>query len=195
MLGVFLDTETNGLDFSVHKVIDIAYFIIDLDTGKELGMFNSLIRISESDWENSLPESLEVNGFSYDELIDGQELHEISSEIEEHFTSLGIKRGEAVFICQNPSFDRNFFNGIISTKRQEELQLPYHWLDLASMYWALKVRESGAIPPKENRLSKDMIAHDLGIPPENRPHRAYNGAAHLLACYEALIGFPNASNN
>ena len=61
---------------------------------------------------------------------------------------------------------------------QQELELPYHWLDLASMYWAkiltpqevngrvIRYHPSIHIPP----LSKDAIAHGLGIPPEEKPH-------------------------
>ena len=34
MLGIFLDTETNGLNPFVHSVLEIAFKIINLSNGK-----------------------------------------------------------------------------------------------------------------------------------------------------------------
>ena len=59
-----------------------------------------------------------------------------------------IKRGEAVFICQNPYFDRAFFAQLIDPDTQEKNLWPYHWLDLASMFWveAIRRRKSKRLP-------------------------------------------------
>lgn len=190
MLGIFLDSETNGLNFSKHQIIDLAYIIIDLNSGEEIGYFHSKIQIPKAEFDLSQKESLEINGFTYEQLIGSPSKEEVRSKVVSHFKKFNIKRGEAVFICQNPSFDRNFFAQLIPVSIQEKEEWPYHWLDLASMYWALEVEHKKAIPPKENRLSKDQIAHYLNIAPEEKPHKAENGARHLLACYTALLGFP-----
>lgn len=66
-----------------------------------------------------------------------------------------------------------------------ELGMPYHWLDLASMYWAKVIAKKKQIP-EELSISKDKIASVLGLPEESIPHRAVNGVNHLMLCYERI---------
>ncbi|EKE08172.1 MAG: hypothetical protein ACD_17C00306G0003 [uncultured bacterium] len=71
---------------------------------------------------------------------------------------------------------------------------PYHWLDLASMYWAIamkKATQNQGPLPWVTGVSKDQIAAQYRLPEEKKPHRAMNGVEHLLLCYEAIVGFPN----
>lgn len=193
MLGIFLDTETNGLNPKRHKVVEIAFQIIDVFTGEHKESFHSMIAISPEDWQKSDPDSLRVNGFKWDEVVQGQPADVVARSIQEIFSRNGIKRGGAVFICQNPSFDRTYFAQLIDTDVQEKLLWPYHWLDLASMYW-VEAMAKGALGtgkfPWETGFSKDKIAQTYQLPPENSPHRAMNGVRHLLLCYETLVGFP-----
>ena len=135
MLGIFLDTETNGLNAQRHRILEIAFQLLDVSTGKVKDRFHALIAQSPEDWERSDPESLKVTGFTWEEVSKGQKRAAAAAEIKELFARWGIKRGEAVFICQNPSFDRAFFSQLIDPETQELLLWPYHWLDLASMFW------------------------------------------------------------
>jgi len=187
MLAVFLDTETSGLDPFIHVPLEIAFVIVDLCTGEELCSYERMFRISKKEWEDRDPQSVLINGFTFEELQKGFSREVVSSEIEEIFLKFQIINERAFFICQNPSFDRPFFATIIDTYRQEVLKMPYHWLDLASMYWALRgnreQREFGVV------VSKDAIAQVLKLGSEARPHRAMNGAQHLFACYKELVGF------
>jgi len=193
MLGIFLDTETNGLNPRKHKIIEIAFQIVDVLTGDVKEKFSSLISLSEEEWARSDPVSLNVNGFTWEEARQGATASLVGTEIQEIFLKHQIRRGEAVFICQNPSFDRIFFAQLIDTDTQEKLLWPYHWLDLASMYWANAIRK-GALGqgnyPWETGLSKDKIATAHSLPREKQPHRAMNGVEHLLLCYKAVVGFP-----
>ncbi len=186
MLAVFLDTETSGLDPFLHVPLEIAFIIVDLCTGKELCSYERVLRISKKEWEERDPKSVLINGFTFEELQGGDSAENVSSEIEGIFSHFQITNERAFFICQNPSFDRPFFATIISTYRQEVLKMPYHWLDLASMYWALRASkeqsEFGIV------ISKDAIAYSLKLEAENRPHRAMNGTRHLFACYKELVG-------
>lgn len=193
MLGVFLDIETNGLDLFEHRPIDIALQIVDLHTGEEKASYTTIVKQSIEVWEKSDLSSLEVNGFTFEMVKEGREEKEIGEQVEHLFLQYEIKRTKAVFICQNPSFDRVFFSKIIPPYTQELLQWPYHWLDLASMFWAIylhtaKNEESSF--PWEIGFSKDRIANSLDIPAEKKPHRAMNGVSHLILCYEKLVGFP-----
>lgn len=190
MLGIFLDIETNGLNFFVHKAIDLALSLTDLDTGREVASYQSLICICEEEWQQSNPTSLKVNGYTWEMVSKGQPLQIVADDVTDLLKLHKCLHGESVFICQNPSFDRNFFSQIISSDIQNKLGWPYHWLDLASMFWALYYKKQSEIVKRG--LSKDKIASFLNIPPEEHPHKALNGVNHLIACYKELIGFSQA---
>jgi len=185
MLAIFLDTETTGLDPFIHDPIEIAFIIVDLASGQEVAEYERMIRITDQKWANHDPKSIEINAFTRDLLEKGQEPQTVANEIEAIYSECGITNSSAFFICQNPSFDRPFFAKIISVYRQEELGWPYHWFDLASMYW---VKRADKYASKEGiSFSKDSIAHDLGFQSESKPHRALNGVRHLLECYKRLF--------
>ncbi|MBF8262375.1 MAG: hypothetical protein HW387_40 [Parachlamydiales bacterium] len=192
MLGVFLDTETNGLNANLHKILEIAIKIVDLGTGDCKADYQTLILQPFEAWEKSDQESLRINGFTWDEVKMGRSPRHASQQIIDLFTQWNIRRKQAVFICQNPSFDRVFFSQLIDPDTQELLSWPYHWLDLASMFWAIsmdKAKHGQGPPPWEIHFSKDAIAQHYHLPPEEKPHRAMNGVKHLLLCYQAVVGF------
>ena len=194
MLGIFLDQETTGLDSYKHKLLEIALRVVNLSTGHILASYQSIILQPEAVWKQSDSSALQVNGFLWDDLQGGKSEKVVSGEIIELFKSLGIIRGKAVFVCQNPSFDRAFFSHLIDSSTQEKMLWPYHWLDLASMYWALEIQKTISFEmslPDEIWLSKDHIAHSLDLPKEEKPHRAMQGVDHLLLCYEHVVGFPS----
>lgn len=190
MLGIFLDTETNGLNFQKHRILEIAYKIIDVKTGELKEEFESIIFQPEEAWKESDPASLRVNGFTWDEVSQGNAPALIAESIITHFKQHGIERGKAVFICQNPSFDRAFFSQLIDPDKQEALLWPYHWLDLASMYWTSSIQKKERYPWVTG-FSKDKIAEACHLPTEETPHRAMNGVNHLLLCYKTVVGFPS----
>ena len=190
MLGIFLDSETNGLNVRKHHICELAYKIVDVESGETLEAFESLIHIPFEEWKKSDPASLKVNGFTWDDLKDGMALQEVAEEVKISFKRWGIQRGQAVFICQNPSFDRAFFSQLIDADVQEKLNWPYHWLDLASMYWMNCLTGKGP-NPWDTGISKNKIAEALDLPTEAEPHKAMNGVDHLMLCYEAVVGFPS----
>ena len=193
MIGIFLDTETNGLDPLKNRVIEIAYKLVDLLTGDLLEEFSDIIFQTKEVWDGSNLKSLEVNGFKYEDIIDGKSEKEVSELILENFTKHKISNKNAVYICQNPSFDRTFFSQLLEIDLQNSLNWPYHWLDLASMFWALcieKAKKEKSNLPWDIGFSKDNIANVYGLGKEEMPHRAINGVNHLLLCYEKAVGFP-----
>lgn len=193
VIGVFLDTETNGLNPKFHKVVEIAFKIVDLSTSSIKQEYQALIALSMEAWGRSDPESLCINGFTWDEVAKGCTQRHASQAIIDIFTRWDVRHKKAVFICQNPSFDRIFFSQLIDFDTQELFHWPYHWLDLASMYWALtlsKAKQHQGPFPWETGFSKDLIASQYKLPAEAKPHRAMNGVNHLLLCYSAVVGFP-----
>lgn len=189
MLGIFLDIETTGLNFFKHCPIDIAFKVMDLSTGQVLGSYSSLISMSKEMWDRKDLNSIEVNGFTWEEVCRGKDRETVGKEIIALLSSLQIQRLNSVFICQNPSFDRGFFNQLIDVYVQELLNWPYHWLDLASMYLAARVKEcSQNHTPIPDRLSfsKNEIAKYYHLPLEADPHRSMAGVDHLILCYQAV---------
>lgn len=192
MLAVFLDSETTGLDPLVHRLVEIAFKVVDLCSGEQKSCYHAIVCQSMADWEARDEASIAINGFTWERVQSGRTISEVRQEIIAHFRMHQIMRGCAVYICQNPSFDRTFFSQIVDVLTQEQEQWPYHWLDLASMYWALHVKacQMHHLPlPEKMNLSKNAIARQLNLPEEPLPHSALNGVDHLVACYRAVVGF------
>lgn len=189
MRGIFLDTETNGLNWNKHHILEIALKVFDLDTGSEVFSYVSFVQLSEEEWKESNPESLNFNGIRWEEVKEAPKRSVIKKELLHLFRHHSIKRGSAVFICQNPAFDRVFFAKLVEVEEQERNEFPYTWLDLASMFWAKQI--ANGVSPRKIQLSKDNIAHFYGLHGEPKPHKADGGVNHLIACYEKVVGFPN----
>lgn len=185
MRAIFLDTETGGLDPSKHPLLEIAFVIVDLSNLQILEEYSSLVKPSLPDWRLCDNDALRINGFKIHEFESASPIETVSSEILTIFEKHNVHRKNAVFICQNPSFDRAFFSKVIHPQIQEAHKWPYHWLDLASMYWAIKLNKGQK--PWDNGLSKDKIALDLGLPCEKAPHRAMRGVMHLKQCFDKLF--------
>lgn len=183
-----MDTEANGLNFVFNRILEIAFKGIDFETGKVVFQYATVVKQSDEVWERSNPDSLKVNGFTYEKMQTGKTPEVVREEIIALFKKHDIVRGKALYICQNPSFDRAFFRQIIEGDEQESMLWPYHWLDLASMFWSHCLKDEGLLP-WEIGLSKNDIAAHLGIEKEAMPHEAMNGVEHLIKCYDALLGF------
>lgn len=181
-----------------HKVLEIAFKIVDVLSGNVVDAYQATLAISPADWSQSDPQSLKINGFSWQDIkTRGVPVEQVCKEIIECFAKNQIKRGSAVFICQNPSFDRAFFAQIVDPDMQEKAFWPYHWLDLASMFWVIGIKHkqhNTKLWPWEIGLSKDKIAAAFCLPSEIKPHRAMNGVDHLILCYQAVATFPFAKS-
>ena len=190
MRGVFLDLETNGLDPFQHSVLEIALSIVDMRSLRSFYTYSTFVRTSEKQFIlASDPQALSVNQILLSDVIEAKEIDDIKDDLVEIFLSYEIEKQNAIFICQNPSFDRMFFDSLFPVELQKDLNLPYHWLDLASMYW-MKIAHPRMIEHgKASSLSKDNIAIFLGLKPEEKPHRALNGVNHLIECYKKLVEF------
>jgi len=197
MLGIFLDIETSGLDCYRHKVLEIAFKILNLDSGEEKASFHAVVKHSQEVWDQVDPLSININGFSFEKMLQGKEKAWVSDEIIRIFREQNIQKGQSVFICQNPAFDRPFFSQLVDPYRQERENWPYHWLDLASMFWAIEAKKrhlQGQLGPDETKLSKNAIAEFYGLPTEAMPHSAFNGVNHLILCYNFVVGFESQTS-
>lgn len=192
MYGIFLDIEATGLDPSIHKVLEIAFKVIDLKSGNEMAAYDAIIKIGVEDWDLRDLESMKINEFTWEKSQEGKDISVVRNEIIAIFNQLKISRENTFYICQNPAFDRNFFSKIVSLNTQEQYKWPYHWLDFASMYWVLRVKaahEKQEPMPTALNVSKNAIAKAYQIPEETHPHLAINGVNHLILCYKTVVGF------
>lgn len=192
MRGIFLDIETSGLNSDKHRTLEIAFEVIDLISGDVQASYHAFADQPKSVWELADKTSLQINGLSLDKMPCAIREEQIAKEITNLFNELAIERTSALYICQNPSFDRVFFSQIIDVDSQESRRWPYRWLDFASMVYAKRLekaqKKAGPLP-WEKGLSKDEIAKELGIAPEQKPHSAKRGVEHLIACYRGAMGF------
>lgn len=190
MLIIFLDTETTGLNPEKHRAIEIAFKIVDTQNNKVLSSYSTLISQPVEIWAEADPQSLQFNQLSYETNLKGKSEKVVASDIMNDFHRADLRDKSGVFLCQNPSFDRVFFNQIISVEMQENLHWPYHWLDLASTFLAYRILKDREALRKlrEENLSKDQIAKYLNLSSEEKPHRAMRGVDHLMRCFEALLG-------
>ena len=183
---VFLDIETTGLDFEIHMPIEIAMVIKDSNHPCVYTEYSSAIYQPKEIWDQADKKALEINGFLERDIKKTQFSCVVAEQIQGFLTSNHISKDDSFFMCQNPSFDRVFFHKIVSQKNMEYLQMPYHWLDLASMYW-IKTQSAKITLPEAKTLSKDTIATMLKLPREEKPHTAVGGVRHLISCYETLM--------
>lgn len=189
MYLIFLDTETTGCNPEKHRIIEIAFKVVDTVSSNPVVSYESIVQQPLEIWAEADPESLQITGFTWEEVLSGKPESVVASEIANDLNRLSLAEKEGVFVCQNPSFDRCYFLQLINADLQTHYGWPYHWLDLASMYWAIRLVEdkSNAKKLKENDLSKNRIAERYQIPREEIPHRAMKGVNHLIQCYQALF--------
>ncbi|MBI3211307.1 MAG: 3'-5' exonuclease, partial [Simkania negevensis] len=71
MLGIFLDSETNGLNPKKHHIIELAYKIIDVESGEIKECYEAVLAHSLEEWKKSDPSSIHITGFTWEEIKKG----------------------------------------------------------------------------------------------------------------------------
>jgi len=196
---VFLDIETTGLNPSRHDPIEIAMCIVDTKRCKDINSsecniifsqntltcptYTTCIKLDAGKWERADVAALNINGFNSECVWHGLELEEVSSCVYKFLMDNNIRKDNAVFICQNPSFDRMFFHKIISYDTYLMENMPSHWLDLGSLFLGSIINNYFYHGNDFKIFSKDEIADEIGLAAEENPHKALNGVKHLIDCY------------
>ena len=169
MFGIFLDSETNGLNPKNHRLLEIAYKIVDLSSGKLTESYHAILLQPAEVWQKSDPSSLQINGFTQELLQQrGSAEENVKKEILRSFQKIPIGRKNAVFICQNPSFDRAFFSQLIDPDLQESLSWPSR-------------------PPGQLGVDRPVAADRVqrrGPAADARVHQHRDGADHLVRVIE-----------
>lgn len=181
---IFTDIETNHLDDNIGIPLDITLVAYNITEGKIDDTYQAIIFCTEEEFKKSDPESLKVNGITYEYVKKtGIPISKVRNDLLAIFDNHKITSRNARFICQNPSFDRPFFSKIIDSRVQKQHNFPYYWLDLASMYWFSNITK-GKIP---SSITLRSIATNLKLEPESIPHISMGGVKSLMECYLALV--------
>ena len=192
--AIILDTETTGLDASKAQIVEIAFKVVNTNSGECLASFQSVVALSEKEWKDADAGALKINGFTWADIqTRGRPRSDIAVDICSLFSQLKLSPQTAFFLCQNPSIDRDFYSQLCPPSVQKSCGFPYYWLDFASMNLALTVKNiiSGNLLPFRIPFSKDGIAQYEGLPLEESPHKAMNGVDHLLLLFTKIVGFRN----
>lgn len=171
---VFIDTETTGIVFGFHEIIDVAAIKCSADGREIKERWNT--RIKPKYPERATESAKSANGFSY-ELWAHCDVN--SSDIWEEFAS---RFSGCVPVCHNPSFDRAFITLAATAAGVNSLGVDYHWIGTESIAWPIY---------KQGKMGDDLnlfrLCEMLRIEPEPVPHTALGGAESCFRLYRGLM--------
>lgn len=166
---IVVDIETTGLDPTKHSIVSIGA----LDFSDPQNQFYQECRIF--DGAEITLEALEINGFSEEQVRDGNK-KSLEQAVKEFFL-WSDSCSDKTLAGENPSFDRDFLRA--SAERYGILwTFGYRTIDLHSLCYSHYIRR-GMNPPNKNGrtdLNLDKILNYVGLPSEPRPHHALTGA-------------------
>jgi DNA polymerase III epsilon subunit-like protein len=168
---VSVDLETTGLDPLKNEIIEIGFVIFDDKDFKIYAQFN--LKVKPEHIETAHPKALEVNGYKEEDWKDAISLHQA-------LTFFAKATDKATLIAHNVAFDWAFLEASFN-RLEIKHTLNYHKLDTLSMAW-IKIPNG-----KIYSYSLKTICTYLKIPPEDKIHRAVNGAIKCYEVYKELI--------
>ena len=177
---IVIDVEFSGLNPHKHSILSIGA----VDFSGEIKPFYMECRI----WEGShtMIESLEMNGFTQEEIIDKNKPTE--GELLISFFAWVASTGEHTIAGQNPHIDLNFLQEA-SSRWKINFPLAQRTIDLHTVAWVHMAGKGLAIPldSGHSAINSDFIFTYVGIETEPRPHSAKNGAKWNAEALSRLI--------
>lgn len=154
-LRLYVDTETTGLDPSVHEIIEIALMLEEVPTdpravGRIVDSFETKIKPQRI--EAASPEALRVNGYTPEAWADALPFEQHAGRI-----ATMVAKARAV-VGHNPKFDTGFLEAEFRRLKINP-NIPYHTIDtvgLAYVAWNWVGTGPG--------LKLDRLREFLGIP-------------------------------
>lgn len=166
-----IDLETTGLSYRKHEIVEIGCVIFDSETLKIEKEFTT--KVLPEHLETADPKALEVNGYD-------PEGWQINAEpLGAALTALSLHTAGTHFMAQNVCFDWAFLQEA-SIKTGVPFAFERLKIDLPSIAF-------GKIPhDKMQSWSLKALCAYLGIPPEDKVHRALSGARKAYEVYKTL---------
>ncbi len=166
-----LDIEASGLDFKKNSIVSLGA----VDLRNPTNRFYAECRMWEGAEYNE--ESLEVCGFSVEEITDPNKMTE--GELIRNFIDWSKDLENRTFCGQNISFDRTFAE---AAAHRAHLNWPFahRTIDTHSLCWMHMIKRGLDAPidkeHKRSSLNLDAVLNYCGIPDEPDPHNALTGA-------------------
>jgi DNA polymerase III epsilon subunit-like protein len=179
---VVLDTETTGLDLTMHEIIQIGFITIDADSNNSYRVLSQKeIKIRPEHLKNASVEALKINGFSVYEWRDSLPFQHYANHIKETIEYADLLLG------QNLLFDLRFIKQAFSNLSLEAPKFP-PYIDTKNMAEPLvkqKILES---------TSMDKMCKHYNISFTGRAHNALADCERTLKIWEKLLTYDEAPN-
>jgi len=177
---IIVDSEWSGVDASKHSVLSIGA----LDFYNPSNQYYGECKI----WDGAhiSDEAIAVNGFTKEQCTDPAKMPE--GELIKEFIRWGEQCRNHTFAGQNVGVDLSFL-------RTAAFRAHVNWpfaqrvIDLHTLAY-FHMLKRGIKPPEENKrsaLNMEAISAYVGIPAEQKPHNALNGAKQAAECFSRLI--------
>jgi len=168
---IIVDTETTGLDPQSHQMLSLG--AVDYETGEEF--YGECRLLNTHSWTQK---ALNLNGFSYEQMIDiGKQTPQ---ELLIKFIFWSEKREKLIAGHNIGSFDVQFMQAIKIGSTKIQWPFGYRFIDLHSTAYAILGKSLGL----------EELCDELGIEREVLPHNALNGAKKEAECFKKLLN-PN----
>ena len=175
---IVVDVETSGLDPKENSIISIG----------AINFINTSQRFYEEcnvfDGATVNIDSLKINGFSKDDIIDNKNRKSLREIIVEFSSWIKNQNTEKIIAGQNPSFDRDF---LIRSFERNQMNFPFTFrtVDLNTLCINYVIQKK--IDVKISTLNTNRIYDILGMPAEPNPHNALTGAIMETEAFYRLI--------
>ncbi len=177
---IILDVETTGSDYKACSITQIAA----LEFERPENRFIADCRI----WDGATiePLAMSYNGYIMEELHDQKKKSDIDIVLE--FLAWAKNVEEKTIVGENPAFDRDFMRFTLE-RNGKEWPLGFRTLDIHTISF-LHHHERGVEIPHENGLSMlrlDATLNYVGLPEEQKPHKAINGMLLEVEAFSRLV--------
>lgn len=184
-----VDTETTGLDYKKHDIIQIAIVPLDLHLRPDKNFLPFNMHLKPARPENAEPKALKVNRKNLSNLMaEGIDPFQAADLLEEWFEKLKLPIGRKIAIIgQNYCFDKAFITEWLGPLTYEYM-FDYHYRDtmITAQYLNDRAAVHGNPPPFSSGVSLTRIARKLNIEPEGA-HDALTDCLLVAECYRLMM--------
>ena len=180
---IVVDVEASGTEAKKHSIVSIGA----LDIANPTNRFYMECRV----WDGAhiMPEALQVNGFTEDQILDASKPTE--ADLTHDFLHWSESVEERTLAGQNVSFDRDFLKAAAERAGHTDWPFAYRTIDTHTLCYMHMVqrRKKPPVAKRRSALDLDAVLNYCGIPNEPEPHNALTGAlSHAEVTARLLYG-------
>jgi len=177
---IVVDVEMTGTDVRYHGLVSIG--AVDFNNPER--QFYGECRVFSD--EHVMDDALEVNGFSYADIIDQRKQDE--GTLVRKFLEWAGEATDHTLAGHNPYFDLSFMKAA-AFRNNINWTLAERTIDLHSVCYAHLVWQGREVPLEKGRsaIHSDFVFDYVGLPKEPHPHNALNGAKWEAEAFSRLL--------